>query len=383
MYALILKANLITRLVVILVGLSLPVTVYSQLVIKSTERANLGSSKSIALDNVSATSLEFLQKNSRVLASVASNEKVIEVIGEDILTVTLSLEDKITKLKKYRVAGNGVVEEKMIQFPLGNFAEVFKDGSFIVVDLEEGGGKAIQFYSSNFQALSKYTPFQEGYTGVQVHVKDDLVLIGSKSINGGNPKLALFNNKAKQIFEQTIPTNGDISKVLCSRNLFAVYCFTQTTLRHEILIYNRSGQLLWKRDIELMVNKWEFNELSSHLLIGTIESVSLFNSVKGDILFGARLSNIYSENGIILSRPDKYVEILGIESLPDGNTVLLLAEPEGSERHKNIVLYSVNPRSNKIVKVINIGDGETRPLLKLKEHQIVIVKDNEIVKYEF
>ena len=140
--------------------------------------------------------------------------------------------------------------------------------------------------------------------------------------------------------------------------------------------------LLWRKDVDSMIQKWSFNE--SVLVLGTQSNIVILDAAKGLIIDQKKLIDLYDEASVKRTRTDNYVEIVDIKSISGNQRVsVLITEPVKITEFKNNVLYLFGKKLNIDKQVIKIGDSEILPTLKKSDKELLIIKDNEILKYGF
>ena len=131
-----------------------------------------------------------------------------------------------------------------------------------------------------------------------------------------------------------------------------------------------------------MIQKWSFNE--SVLVLGTQSNIVILDAAKGLIIDQKKLIDLYDEASVKRTRTDNYVEIVDIKSISGNQRVsVLITEPVKITEFKNNVLYLFGKKLNIDKQVIKIGDSEILPTLKKSDKELLIIKDNEILKYGF
>ena len=368
----------------ILVMVSLSAT--GQVKIISTETF-IGDNKNqtqpkINLGDLSAEDIDFIKNHFVSFRQISNSAQVIFINKSEFITTQIEGDKKIVS-RHVQISGTNFQKLNDLKFTNSDIIIPFQGGGFAAIERWEGGGNKIQIFSKDFQLLNVHTLFLDGYDNIQVNAKDNLLLIGARSVNGGKPKLVLIDEGGTQIFTTTVSTEGDISKVLCSSKYFMIYCFNQVSLTHEILTYDKYGKLLWRKIIDGMVGDWICNESESpYLAIGFQRELIFIRLENSSIIQVIKLEDIYKESGISSNLKNHYIEIEGIGTYNKAETSVLVATPIGTN-YENIILFTFNPFTGSKSNLINIGESKSKPIFKSSDSILTIIKNNEIIKYGF
>lgn len=304
------------------------------------------------------------------------NERVLLSAGEILFTGKSELINGQPQylLKKYRLINNNASPLASLQLPdLCNVA-FFSDGSFIVMDSDEGAGMTLKIYSNDFQLMNLIIPFSHGYDGIHFNISENIVAVGVNEIGGeGAGKIFAINSGGKVIFEKPLSNEGRISKVLSSNLYFALYSYSRKTRTQELIVYNRLGIELWRSQINEMIKNWVVRLRSTPtIIVGTQSGIISYSAKTGEIIFRSNFIDMYNETGTSNLRTDKLVEIIDISVLSNNRVTILTSEQVSSTLTKNNFLFLFDQNMS-IDQKISLGDSERFPR--------ILVTPNELLRY--
>ena len=127
-------------------------------------------------------------------------------------------------LKKYRLVNGRITEMGSMPFLTYSRLSFFQNGSFVLFESAEHGGKDIKFYSSEFQLLHTIIPYSLGYAGIFYHNSGNVIVVGVNQVGENASKLISITSNGELLFEKPIDIIG-INRVLSSDNFFSVYSY--------------------------------------------------------------------------------------------------------------------------------------------------------------
>lgn len=290
--------------------------------------------------------------------------------------------DKET-LKKYKLTNGKAIEVSSMVFPSYSRISFFDNGSFVLIESAEHGGRKIEFYSSEFQLLHTILPFSEGYAGAFCHNNGKVAVVGINSYRQDATKVIFFNSDGNLLFEKQVNFNGIIGRVLSSDNFLAVYSYNVDSNSQTLFVLDKNGNLLWHKLLDENVQKWCIQESSQNtLVIASSFNLYSINCLDGSAISKKALSEIYKEAKVAKLRPDEYVEVADIQLIDNGKQVgVLLFEPINSVENKNNILYLFSRDFKPGDQKIQLGDSKGSPRIKVISGEVLIIKDKEILYY--
>jgi len=360
------------------------VDAWGQIKIVSTERFDPDGSEDKSRPKFGLSDLsmnvDFIKNHYTAIRQISDNSELIFAKKNQILTTRIENDKKI--VSSYSLTSDKNFQKvNELKFSNSDIIVPFEGGGFAAIERWEGGGNKIQVFSKTFQRLNTFSPFLDGYDYIHVDAKDNLLLFGARSSSGGNPRLELIDENGRQIFVSDVLTKGNISKVLCASKYFIIYCFNQVSLTHEIFVYNKDGNLLWRKNIDGMVENWICNESERpYLAIGSQSELSFIKIETSTLIHQVKLRDLYPEPGVLTK--NYYIEMESIGTYNKVETSLLLAEPIAGS-YKNIILVTINPFSGSKSNSIDIGQSNYKPILRSSDMILTVIKNNEMIKYGF
>jgi hypothetical protein len=321
-------------------------------------------------------------KDGNTSGSISEDEQIVHVTSTSFYTQNKKNTDGFI-LRRYNL--RSFIEESFLLYKKQTFLIFFDSGAFIIVDAGESEGYEIAFYSENLELIKKFTPFTGGFENVQYSVYKNTVALGFKALSAdeGN-RLISFNSTADLQFNEQIPAKAAINTVVTSKNLTAVHWYNPEKKENELLCFDPQGTLRWTTRYKTPIDKLVIYNGGFVFTSGT-GNLYLLNSLNGNVVEKKKLTEIYDKFNITRSRQDNYVKLIDIQPFNNDESIsILLTEPTRSQRYANIVLFTFNGKiEDKYSQTFSIGESSVVPTLKKSKKELLIIKDKEILKYEF
>ncbi len=358
----------------------LSATVHGQLKLKSIEKNN-AFGKDIVINETTGA----------VLPSnlVPDSEMIIHTFDKFIYTrpVDKFKTEPEETLKKYQLA-NGVLRQiASFRFPTYALISFFNNGAFALMEGDEMPGKDVKIYTGEFSLTNTVTPFTNGVNGFHYDSSGDVIVVGANKFGERGSKIFAFDNTGSILFQTQLPdSNGEVLKVIASKNWFAVYSFDVNSKKHFLSMISATGVVLWTKSIDSMVHDWCFitsTDRLPNLLMGTRYSFFIYDTQNGVQIAKKDFSDIFREAGIKTLKANGEANILSVVPLTNHHGVsILLSEVVGYSGATNNVLYSFKGRFDNNNQTIRLDD--TKGLLQVKRTAtgLCIVNEKELIRYE-
>jgi len=120
-------------------------------------------------------------------------------------------------------------------------------------------------------------------------------------------------------------------------------------------------------------------------LIGNNYSLFEYDATNGNLNTQLEFAKIYQDAGAILAKNRKAADLLAILPRHDSEQVnVLLSEiTGGGTQATNNLLFSFKGLLDKEPQYVKISDTKGKLLLKSTTNELMVIKDKEILKYEY
>ncbi len=362
---------------IILAMLMVTLQCQGQLVLKAT----LKNDEFDARTFISATTGNILSGN-----LVPETEDIIHSVDNFIYTRNNVLSD-IQTIKKYKITKGNAIQISATNLARYDRIAFFQNGAFVVVDTDEAVSMYIKVFSDEFRLINTLIPFASGVTGgFKFHSNGDIIAVGATEVGQKKSKLIAFKSNGELLFEKEISiTDSQIIKVLSSTLNFAVLSRNLNTWHASLSVYNSNGEQLWiKPGTDVM--EWSFAGLKKpRLVTGNNYSLFEYDATNGNLNAQLEFAKIYQDAGAILAKNKKAADLLAILPRPDSEQVnVLLSEiTGGGTQATNNLLFSFKGQLDKEPQYVKISDTKGKLLLKSTTNELMIIKDKEILRYEY
>jgi hypothetical protein len=382
------------RIVLLLISTMVTTVAFGQLRLKAVEKLNVKRTavvdgkdiQQLNLSKLSADSFEELQRNGNILKSLNSGEVVIRVSADRLYTTSMtSPESPEMVVTKYDISMTGLNPSRSIHLPNSMAIGTFKSGGLAAFKKSEEGGDEVLFFSSDLNEHRRLSPLRNGYASVDFTSYEDRILAGFQSREETErSRVMMFDSKGSTLFDVPLATQN-ISAVLAGKGYAFVYSFAIEDIKHEITCWDDRGAKQWSKQIKHGVYNWFFlNNNDPKLCIASTEDIALFESSSGVEIDRVSLADLLSRSKISGSRPDNFIKVLEIMSLPNGHSsVILFGQPIGGDWYKNIAVMTFGESFDDHASFFYVGDSKSSPALIVSNNQILIIKDDEIQKLEY
>lgn len=358
-----------------LIILSLPsIIVHGQLKLKSVEKNSLFNLET-TVDEATGT---ILTEN-----LIPSGEYIVHAFNGLVYTRqehplgTLETEP----LKKYLFTNGRIAEIASFQIPIHSYLTFFNSGGFALIEVSgEGGGygNEIRVYNNDFKLILKFSPYPSGIERVRFDSDGNEMIIGITRRGDINSKFLVIDNEGKMLVEKEIdPEKGELANLLSSSGFYCVRSNKFNPYRNIVSMYDASGNSLWSKETSSPV-QWSLVAETKTLVMVSRSSLLVFDAVSGNQLGEKTIASIYDESGIKRFRTDGSAEAHLI-TMKNGNVIAQFSETEG----KNNLLYIFNKIPTAQDQKIPIDDSRTALKVKLTSNGLIIIKDNEIRKFDY
>jgi hypothetical protein len=288
-------------------------------------------------------------------------------------------------ISKYTITNGNANRVASFQIPIYASIKFFNNGAFTLIEnLGEGGGYGdeIKVYDNNFRMIQSFIPYAPGLGWVDFDTDGKEMIIGTNSIDQKNPKFFVIDDTGKLLFEKSVsPQEGEIKKVLCSSGYYCINVINYDRPRSIIQLFNRNGNQIWSRDAN-EPNQWRLTATKQPILVtATSNSLYIFDALTGNQIDQKSYASIYSESGVTKLRNDGLADIISLTGIPNTNTIIVLLS-EIYERKGNL-LYAFTRTFTSSDQKVQISDCNESLRSKLAPKGLLIIKDNEIMKFDY